>query len=47
MLTNETPLTDTAGVEADTVAYYKFAATIDKQAGDSLEVTWNIDFLGA
>ena len=47
VLTNETPLTDTAGVEADTVAYYKFAATIDKQAGDSLEVTWNIDFLGA
>ena len=47
VLTNETPLTDTAGVEADTVAYYKFGATIDKQAGDSLEVTWNIDFLGA
>jgi hypothetical protein len=47
VLSNETPLTDTAGVEADTVAYYKFGATIDKQAGDSLEVTWNVDFLGA
>ena len=47
MLTNETPLTDTDGVVGDTVARYVFAATIDKQAGDSLEVTWNIDFLGA
>ena len=47
VLTNETALTDTAGVAADTVARYVFAATIDKQAGDSLEVTWNIDFLGA
>jgi hypothetical protein len=47
VLTNETALTDTAGVEGDTVAYYKFAATIDKQAADSLVVTWNLDFLGA
>ena len=47
VLTNETALTDVAGVEGNTVAYYKFAATIDKQSGDSLEVTWNIDILGA
>jgi len=47
VLTNETPLTDVASVAGDTVARYVFAATIDKQAGDSLEVTWNIDFLGA
>ena len=47
MLTNETALSDTASVVGDTVARYVFAATIDKQAGDSLEVTWNIDILGA
>jgi hypothetical protein len=47
VLTNETALTDTAGVAADTLARYVFGATIDKQAGDSLEVTWQIDILGA
>ena len=47
VLTNETPLTSVAGAVGNTVARYKFASTIDKQAGDSLEVTWNIDFLGA
>lgn len=47
VLTNETPLTSVAGVVGDTVARYVFGATIDKQAGDSLEVTWNIDVLGA
>jgi len=39
--------TDAAGVAADTVARYVFPSTIDKQAGDSLEVTWHIDVLGA
>ena len=47
VLTDETPLTDVAGVVGDTVARFIFAATIDKQAGDSLVVTWNVDFLGA
>lgn len=47
VLTNETPITNVAGVAADTVARFVFGATIDKQAGDSLEVTWNIDLLGA
>jgi hypothetical protein len=47
VLTNETALTDTAGVAADTLARYVFGATIDKQAGDSLEVTWQIDVQGA
>jgi hypothetical protein len=47
VLTNETPLTDVTSVLGDTVARFVFGATIDKQAGDSLEVTWNIDFLGA
>jgi len=47
VLTDETALTDVAGTAANTVARFVFGATIDKQAGDSLEVTWNIDFLGA
>ncbi len=47
VLTDETPITDVAGVVGDTVARFVFAATIDKQAGDSLVVTWNVDFLGA
>ena len=47
VLTDETPLTDVAGVLANTVARFVFASTIDKQAGDSLEVTWNLDILGA
>ena len=46
-LTNQTALADDTSAAADTVARYVFGATIDKQAGDSLEVTWNIDILGA
>ncbi len=46
-LTDETPITDVAGVVGDTVARFVFASTIDKQADDSLAVTWNVDFLGA
>jgi hypothetical protein len=47
VLTNQTALADNAGAATDKVARYVFASTIDKQAGDSLEVTWNIDVLGA
>jgi len=47
VLTDETPITNVAGVVGDTVARFVFGATIDKQAGDSLVVTWNVDFLGA
>lgn len=47
VLTDETALTDTSGVVGDTVARFIFGSPIDKQSGDSLEVTWNIDFLGA
>jgi len=47
VLTDETPLTDVAGAVGNTPARYVFAATIDKQAGDSLAVTWQADFLGA
>jgi hypothetical protein len=31
----------------NTVARFVFGATIDKQAGDSLEVTWQIDVQGS
>jgi len=47
VLTDETALTDTAGVLGDTVARFVFGSSIDKQSGDSLEVTWNVDFLGS
>ncbi len=47
VLTDENPLTDVIGAASNTVARYVFVATIDKQVGDSLAVTWNIDFLGA
>jgi len=47
VLTDETPLTDVAGAAGNTVARFVFGSTIDKQSGDSLEVTWNIDVLGA
>lgn len=47
VLTDETPITDVAGALANVVARFVFASTIDKQAGDSLEVTWNLDVLGA
>ena len=47
VLTDETALTDVAGAVGNTVARFVFAATIDKQAGDSLEVTWQVDILGA
>ncbi len=47
VLTDETPITDVTGTAANTVAKFVFGSTIDKQAGDSLVVTWNVDFLGA
>ncbi len=47
VLTSETPITDVAGASTNVLARFIFASTIDKQAGDSLEVTWNIDILGA
>jgi len=47
VLTSETPITDAAGVLANVVARFLFAAAIDKQAGDSLKVTWHLDVLGA
>ncbi len=47
VLSDENPLTDVQGTAANTIARFVFGATIDKQAGDSLEVTWQIDVLGA
>ena len=47
VLTDETALTDVQGTAANTVARFEFVSPIDKQAGDSLVVTWNVDFLGA
>lgn len=47
VLSDENPLTDVAGVVGDTVARFIFGSPIDKQAGDSLEVTWHLDILGA
>lgn len=46
-LTNQTALADDTCAAADCIARYVFASTIDKQSGDSLVVTWNIDALGA
>jgi len=46
-LTNQTALADNTCAAADCIARYVFGATIDKQAGDSLEVTWQIDVLGS
>jgi len=46
-ITNQTALADNTSAAADTLARYVFGATIDKQAGDSLEVTWQIDVLGS
>ena len=47
VLTNETALTDVAGVVGNTVARFKLAATVDKTVDDLLRVTWNVDHLGA
>ena len=47
VITNETPITDVTSVLLDTIARFVFSSTIDKQAGDELVVTWNVDFLGA
>lgn len=46
-IVNPTTFSDAAAAEADTIAYVVFASAIDKQAGDSLVVTWYHDLLGA
>jgi len=47
VLTNEDPLTNVAGVAGDTVSRFVFPSNIDKQAADTLTVTWHHDLLGA
>ena len=47
VLTNETPITSVDSVVGDVISRFVFAATIDKQVGDELVVTWHLDFLGA
>jgi hypothetical protein len=47
VLTNENPITDVAGALGNTPARFVFSSTIDKQAGDELVVTWQLDKLGA
>jgi hypothetical protein len=46
VITNESPLTNVAGTAANTISRVVFTAK-DKQAGDSLAITWNHDLLGA
>lgn len=47
VITNEVGLTDVAGTAGNTISRTVFGATIDKQAGDTLTVTWYHDLLGA
>ena len=47
VITNETPLSNVAGVAGNTIARVVFATAINKTATDSLEISWNHDILGA
>ena len=47
VLTNESPLTDVAGVAGDTVARGILSPVVNKGASDQLVITWNHDLLGA
>lgn len=46
-LTNQASFADDTSAVADTIARFRFAATIDKTASDELIVTWLVDFLGS
>lgn len=46
VLTNETGPTDVAGTAANTLCRALLSSTVNKAAGDTLEVTWTIDFFG-
>ena len=46
-ITNQTALADNTSAEADTFGRFVFGTTINKEAGDELIVTWQVDFLGA
>ena len=47
VITNETGPTDVAGTAANTIARALLSPTVNKAAGDSLEVTWTHDFFDA
>lgn len=47
VITNEVGLTNVAGSAANTISRTVFGATIDKQAADTLTITWHHDLLGA
>lgn len=47
VITNETGPTDVAGNAANSVARALLTPTVNKAAGDSLEVTWTHDFFDA
>jgi hypothetical protein len=47
VITKDIGLPDVTSIEADTISRAVFGAPIDKQAGDTLVVTWNHDLLGA
>lgn len=47
VITNETPLTDVAGVAANTISRAVLGTVVNKAAGDSLTITWNHDLLGS
>lgn len=46
VITNETGPTDVAGDASNTISRALFASPIDKQASDTLEVTWHHDAEG-
>lgn len=43
VITNESPLSDVAGSASDTISRALLSPTVDKQAGDTLTVTWHHD----
>ena len=47
IVTNQTALANNAGTAADTLARVVFSPVINKQAGDTLTITWHHDLLGA
>jgi hypothetical protein len=46
-LTNEQPISDVAGVAANTISRALLSPVVNKGAGDSLAITWNHLLLGA
>jgi hypothetical protein len=47
VITNENPLTDVIGTEANTIARALLSPVVNKGASDTLAVTWNHDLLGS